>query len=144
MTRIFDRLFLWKMDSMSGTLCLPFRPKTVLQYKTCVQLWNNFPCISTLNIVQQTWKIFKFWPYLSEFYGSNCLFKFMTILNFWCKKVGPYFEILNISKILVYTLFDYLQLRNVFFYEKKRIRLISFEVCMKVVREKWFRKNKMI
>ena len=40
------------MDSMSGCdirLVFTFPPKdSTLQYKKCVHLWNNFPCISTL------------------------------------------------------------------------------------------------
>ena len=40
------------MDSMSGCgICLVFTfpPKdSTLEYKKCVHLWNNFPCISTL------------------------------------------------------------------------------------------------
>jgi len=38
------------MDSLSGCdilLVFTFSPK--LQYKKCVHLWNNFPCISTLD-----------------------------------------------------------------------------------------------
>ena len=41
-----------KMDSMSNCdirLMFTFPPKdSTLQYKKCVHLWNNFPCISTL------------------------------------------------------------------------------------------------
>ena len=41
------------MDSMSGCdirLVFTFPPKdNTLQYKKCVHLWNNFPCISTLS-----------------------------------------------------------------------------------------------
>ena len=44
--------FMWKMDPISGcdirlALTLPPRDST-LQYKRCVHLWNNFPCIITL------------------------------------------------------------------------------------------------
>ena len=52
MTRIFHWFFIWKMDPMSGcdirlVFTLPPRDST-LQYKRCVHLWNNFPCIITL------------------------------------------------------------------------------------------------
>ena len=52
MTRIFHRFFMWKMDPTSGcdirlVFTLPPRD-TTLQYKRCVHLWNNFPCIITL------------------------------------------------------------------------------------------------
>ena len=43
---------MWKMDPMSDfdihlVFTLPPRDST-LQYKRCVHLWNNFPCITTL------------------------------------------------------------------------------------------------
>ena len=46
--------FMWKMDPMSGfdirrVFTLLPRDST-LQYKRCVNLWNNFPCIITLDI----------------------------------------------------------------------------------------------
>ena len=52
MTRIFHWFYMWKMDHMSGcdirlVFTLPPRDST-LQYKRCVHLWNNFPCIITL------------------------------------------------------------------------------------------------
>ena len=52
MTRIFHWFYMWKMDHMSGcdirlAFSLPPRDST-LQYKRCVHLWNNFPCIITL------------------------------------------------------------------------------------------------
>ena len=45
-------IFMWKMDPMLGCdirlmFTLPPRDST-LQYKRCVHLWNNFPCIITL------------------------------------------------------------------------------------------------
>ena len=44
--------FMWKMDPMSGfairlVFTLPPRDST-LQYKICLHLWKNFPCIITL------------------------------------------------------------------------------------------------
>jgi len=52
MTRIVHRFFFVKIDSMSGfdiRLVFTFPPKdSALQYKKCVHLLNNFPCISTL------------------------------------------------------------------------------------------------
>ena len=53
MTRIFHWFFMWKMDPMSGfdnrvVFTLPPRDIT-LQYKRCIHLWNNFPCIITLS-----------------------------------------------------------------------------------------------
>ena len=52
MTRIFPWLFMWKMDPMSGfdirlVFSLPPSDST-LQYKKCMHLWNNFPCIKSL------------------------------------------------------------------------------------------------
>ena len=52
MTKIFHWFFMWKMDPMSGCdirlmFTLPPRDST-LQYKRWVHLWNNFPCIITL------------------------------------------------------------------------------------------------
>ena len=50
------------MDSMSGCdirLVFTFPPKdSTLQYKKCVHLWNNFPCISTL-VYTKNMKMFK-------------------------------------------------------------------------------------
>ena len=48
----FIDFFMWKMDPMSGcnirlVFTLPPRDST-LQYKRCVHLWKNFPCITTL------------------------------------------------------------------------------------------------
>ena len=45
---------MWKMDSVSGcdirlVFTLPPRDST-LQYKRCVQLWNNFPYITPLTV----------------------------------------------------------------------------------------------
>ena len=52
MTRRFHWLFMWKMDPMLGfdiRLVFPFPPRdSTLQYKKCVHLWNNFPCIIIL------------------------------------------------------------------------------------------------
>ena len=52
MTRIFHTLFLKKNYSMPGCdirLVFTFPPKdSTLQYKKCVHLWNNFPCITSL------------------------------------------------------------------------------------------------
>ena len=52
MTSIFHWFFMWKMDPMSGcdirlVFTLPPRDST-LQYKRCVQLWNNSPYITPL------------------------------------------------------------------------------------------------
>ena len=49
----FIDFFMWKMDPMSGfdirlVLILPPSDST-LQYKRCAHLWNNFPCIKSLN-----------------------------------------------------------------------------------------------
>ena len=53
MTRIFYRLFLWMMNPMSGwdiRLVFTLLPRdSTLQYKSCVHLWNNFPCIKPLH-----------------------------------------------------------------------------------------------
>ena len=51
---------MWKMDPMSGfdirlVFTLPPREST-LQYKRCVNLWNNFPCITAL-ILCSCWVI---------------------------------------------------------------------------------------
>ena len=52
MTKIFHWFFKWKMDPMSGCdirLVFTLPPKdNTLQYKRCVHLWTNFPCIITL------------------------------------------------------------------------------------------------
>jgi len=50
----FIDFFMWKMDPMSGldirlVFTLPPRDIT-LQYKRCVHFWNNFPCITSLNM----------------------------------------------------------------------------------------------
>ena len=50
----FIDFFMWKiMDPMSGfDICLMFTlpPRdSILQYKKCIHLWNNFPCIITLD-----------------------------------------------------------------------------------------------
>ena len=53
MTRIFHWLFMWNMDPMSGfdiRLMFTLPPSdSTLQYKRCVHLWNNFPCIKSLS-----------------------------------------------------------------------------------------------
>ena len=45
-------LFMWKMDPMSGfdiRLVFTLPPSnSTLQYKRCIHLWNNFPCIKSL------------------------------------------------------------------------------------------------
>ena len=53
--------FMWKMDPMPGfdirlAFTLPPRDST-LQYKRCVNLWNNFPCIITLMYTMHLCKI---------------------------------------------------------------------------------------
>ena len=35
------------MQALTSVLCLHYRPDSTLQYKRCVHLWNNFPCITT-------------------------------------------------------------------------------------------------
>ena len=61
MTRIFHTIIFVKMDSISGCdirLVFTFPPKdSTLQYKKCVHLWNNFPCISTLGITIFAWSV---------------------------------------------------------------------------------------
>ena len=46
-------LIMWKMDPMSGfdiRLVFTLPPSDItLQYKKCVHLWNNFPCITSLS-----------------------------------------------------------------------------------------------
>ena len=48
-----SKIIFVKMDSMSGCdirLVFSFPPKdSTQQYKKCVHLWNNFPCIITLD-----------------------------------------------------------------------------------------------
>ena len=48
-----SKIIFVKMDSMSGCdirLVFSFPPKdSTLQYKKCLHLWNNFPCIITLD-----------------------------------------------------------------------------------------------
>jgi len=47
----FIDFFMWKMDPMSGCnirLVFTFPPRdSTLQYKRCVHLWDNFPCITS-------------------------------------------------------------------------------------------------
>ena len=51
-----SKIIFVKMDSMSGCdirLVFTFPPKDItLQYKKSVHLWNNFPCIITLDTYQ--------------------------------------------------------------------------------------------
>ena len=46
---------MWKMDPMSGfdiRLVFTLQPgDSTLQYKRCVHLWNNIPCIITLGVI---------------------------------------------------------------------------------------------
>ena len=56
MTRIFHWFFMGKMDLKSGfdirlVFTLPPRDST-LQYKRCVHIWKNFPCIITLSLTR--------------------------------------------------------------------------------------------
>ena len=58
----FIDFFMWKMDPMSGfKICLVFTlpPRdSTLQYKRCIHLWNNFPCIKTLIMIVLLWTHF--------------------------------------------------------------------------------------
>ena len=60
MTRIFHWFFMWKIDPMSGCdirLVFTLSPRdSTLQYKRCVQLWNNFPYITPLKHSGIKWK----------------------------------------------------------------------------------------
>ena len=88
-----DNSFLWsdyfidifvKMDSMSRCdirLVFTFPPKdSLLQYKKCVHLWNNFPCISTS--MYPTWwmqlvsALMHFFP-RTDWQNRNILFLFL-------------------------------------------------------------------
>ena len=48
----FHWFFLWERwipcQAVTSVLCFHYR--SALQYKRCVHLWNNFPCIITLDI----------------------------------------------------------------------------------------------
>ena len=69
MTRIFHWLFLWKWISRQAvtSVLFTFPPKdNTLQYKKCVHLRNNFPCISTLVWIKH---------YLFLFIKSKIVFK---------------------------------------------------------------------
>jgi len=70
MTRIFHWFFMWKMDPMSVcdihlVFTLPPRDST-LQYKRCVHLWNNFPCIKSLH---QPFYLLEYYSTLYGYYG---------------------------------------------------------------------------
>ena len=56
MTSVFHWFFMWKMDPMSGCdirLVFTLLPRdSTLQYKKCVQLWNNFPYITPLTYMK--------------------------------------------------------------------------------------------
>ena len=102
MTRIFHWFFIWKMDPMSGcdtpTLVFTLEPKdSTLQYKKCVHLWNNFPCLTSLMWIIKTIKIKCFYPprILNEHHDASILvYKFRpertgfnmyaTAINFPC------------------------------------------------------------
>ena len=63
---------MWKKDpimqALTSVLCLHYRPDSTLQYKRCVHLWNNFPCITTsvlmmnseLPVLFLTYRIYNF------------------------------------------------------------------------------------
>ena len=75
--------FMWKMDPMSGfdirlVFTLPPRDST-LQYKRCVHLWNNFPCIATLvpaTVIINVFPIYIFsfenWRLVDEGFLNHC------------------------------------------------------------------------
>ena len=100
MTRMFHWYFMWKMDSMSGcdirltlVFTLPPRDRT-LQYKRCVHLRNNFPCIITLvmpDFQQYSWHLcsIKYELEIIFFVPLKCLFWFLAYnkrLRNWLKK----------------------------------------------------------
>ena len=87
MTRIFYWFFMWKMGPMSGfdilpVFTLPPRDST-LQFKRCVHLWNNFPCIITLACIMFSLKLwvvnikilmmsfYPFYPYVLMIFSNN-------------------------------------------------------------------------
>ena len=115
MTRIFHWFFMWKMDLMSGcdirlVFTLPPRDST-LQYKRCLHLWNNFPCISTLSGIMSVytmlyfktlsqqkrcsiWKSVEFWQFLN-FSPDAKMRKTknprLKIIDFKMEKLAPLF-----------------------------------------------------
>ena len=76
--KFFIDFFMWKMDPMSGfdirlVFTLPPRDST-MQYKRCVHLWNNFPCIITLFLVHtNVWRV--------KYYLTLYLKSFMLLYN---------------------------------------------------------------
>ena len=74
--------FLWKMDPMSGFdirlgFKLPPRDST-LQYKRCVHLWNNFPCITSLHACKLGTAVCKSLPTAVP----ECKFVYLALYNF--------------------------------------------------------------
>ena len=59
-------IIMWKMDPMSGfdirlVFTLPPGDST-LQYKRCVHLWNNLPCIKSLQLAKSNlWLVTTLW-----------------------------------------------------------------------------------
>ena len=105
MTRIFHWLFIWKMDPMSDfeiRLYITARDST-LQYKRCVYLWNNFPCITTLPCLAG-YLTQKFPPlaiYSNRNPSFSGIFK-LKVVSSGCYDINLHYprlkEIINISK----------------------------------------------
>ena len=94
MTCIFHWFFMWKMDPMSGCdirLVSTLPPKdSTLQYKRCVHLWNNFPCIKTLTWTE-TWNRTQY----SILSGSPELY------SYTCKDKMERFKLIHYFKIFI-------------------------------------------
>ena len=100
-------IFMWKMDPMSSgfdirlVFTLPLRDST-LQYKRYVHLWNNFPCIITLDqnlnkydievVYIKNWYIIYHW-----FLSYNC---FVSNLKYCLNIFKCYFPVPKFSCFL--------------------------------------------
>ena len=103
-----------KMDSMSGfeiRLVFTFPPKdTTLQYKKCVHLWNNFPCISTL------------WAIIFEHVKLNGgTLEITATVPFMGKMITPFFPCLS-WPLLIFALIS-----HIFLLFRKTVYLLLFK-----------------
>ena len=93
------------MDLMSGwdirlVFTLPPRDST-LQYKRCVHLWNNFPCIITLSCtVYLMYKLYSI-PWCT-IYTVYLVYKLYSLR--WCTCYTVYLGIQDVQSTLVYKL----------------------------------------
>ena len=85
MTKIFHWFSMWKINPMLGCdIRLVFTlPPSTLQYKRCLHVWNNFPCIITLVIWILNQTPFCPTPVISTEHKFRLRFLTLNKFEFW-------------------------------------------------------------